>query len=155
MEIIKDRVTAVKEEDFYLFLIGMRINKLWKFHKWVPVFFQMAKMLSELERDKSIGCLGGNYWFGRNIICIQYWKSFEHLENFAKSRDCFHLSAWQKFLKRVGTNGDVGIWHETYQVSKGSYENIYVNMPPFLLGKVGKLSQVAGSNNSARKRMNS
>lgn len=148
MEIIKDRVTAVKDEDFYLFLIGMRINKLWKFHKWVPVFFQMAKMLSELERDKSIGCLGGNYWFGRNIICIQYWNSFEHLENFAKSRDYSHLQAWKLFIKRIGTNGDLGIWHETYKIKKGSYKNIYVNMPPFLFGKIGNLSKITSSKNT-------
>lgn len=154
MEIIKDKVTAIKDEDFCLFMIGMRINKIWKFHKWIPIFIQMAKMLRELERNKSIGCLGGNYWFGRNIICIQYWRSFEYLESFAKSRDYSHLPAWKQFIQRIGTNGDVGIWHETYKVKKGSYENIYVNMPPFLLGKIGNLYKITSSNNSGRKRMN-
>ena len=154
MEIIKDKVIAIKDEDFCLFMIGMRINKIWKFHKWIPIFIQMAKMLRELERNKSIGCLGGNYWFGRNIICIRYWRSFEYLESFAKSRDYSHLPAWQQFIQRIGTNGDVGIWHETYKVKKGSYENIYVNMPPFLLGKIGNLYKITSSNNSGRKRMN-
>ena len=87
-----------------------------------------------------------------NIIFVQYWESFDHLEKFARSKDHSHLPAWQRFLKNVGTNGDVGIWHETYEVKKGSYENIYANMPPFLLGKVGKLEKVGTSNNSARKR---
>ena len=52
-------------------------------------------------------------------------------------------------MKKVGTNGEVGIWHETYIIKKGQYENIYANMPPFLLGKVGKLEKIISSNNSA------
>ena len=152
MHVIKDRVTATRDEPFCLFLIGMRINNFWKIHKWLPIFFQMPKMMKELENDKSLGYLGGESWFGRNIISVQYWESFEHLENFAKSRDHSHLPAWQKFLKNVGVNGDVGIWHETYEIKKGSYENIYANMPPFLLGKVANLTKVTSSNNSARKR---
>ena len=112
----------------------------------------LIEMMKELENDKSLGYLGGESWFGRNIISVQYWESFEHLENFAKSRDHSHLPAWQKFLKNVGVKGDVGIWHETYEIKKGSYENIYANMPPFLLGKVANLNKVTSSNNSARKR---
>ena len=108
--------------------------------------------IKELEADKTLGYLGGEGWLGRNIIFVQYWESFDHLEKFARSKDHSHLPAWQRFLKNVGINGDVGIWHETYEVKKGSYENIYANMPPFLLGKVGKLEKVGTSNNSARKR---
>ena len=152
MGVIKDRVTATRDENFVLFLIGMRINNFWKVHKWLPVFFSMPKLIKELEADKTLGYLGGEGWLGRNIIFVQYWESFDHLEKFARSRDHSHLPAWQRFLKNVGTNGDVGIWHETYEVKKGSYENIYANMPPFLLGKVGKLEKVGTSNNSARKR---
>ena len=48
----------------------------------------------------------------------------------------------EKISKKISTNGDVGIWHETYIINKGQYENIYANMPPFLLGKVGKLEKV-------------
>ena len=64
-----------------------------------------------------------------------------------------HLPEWQKFLKKVGTNGDVGIWHETYIIKKRQYENIYANMPPFLFGKVGNLKKIFSKNNSARKRI--
>jgi len=44
------------------------------------------------------------------------------------------------FNRAAGINGDVGVWHETHVVSAGTYENIYVNMPPLGLGKVGTLS---------------
>jgi hypothetical protein len=44
----------------------------------------------------------------------------------------------------VGTNGDVGIWHEAYRVRAGDYQNLYVNMTPFGLGKVGELAPAHG-----------
>ena len=152
MSIIKGRVTARRNDNFVLFLIGMRINNFWKIHKWLPIFFQMPKMNKELESDKSLGYLNGEAWFGRNIIFVQYWKSFNHLEKFARSKDYSHFPAWQKFLKKVGPSGDVGIWHETYEIKNGSYENIYANMPPFLLGKISPLHKIDTKNNSARKR---
>ena len=63
----------------------------------------------------------------------------DHLLAYAKDRDAEHFPAWKAFYKAIGTSGDVGIWHETYLATPGSYENIYVNMPAFGLGKVGKL----------------
>ena len=152
-KIISKRVTANKDEGFVVFLIGMRINYFWKIHKWLPIFFSFPKMVYELEKNKSLGYLGGKTWFGRNIITIQYWESFEKLENFARNKDLSHMPAWKKFFSNVGENGDVGIWHETYEIKKGQYENIYANMPPFLLGKVSKLKEVNSDSNSARKRM--
>jgi len=154
MKIIKDRVSARKDEGFVVFLIGMRINNFWKIYKWFPIFISFPKMVSELIKNQSLGYLGGESWFGRNIISIQYWESFTKLEYFARSKDLTHLPEWQKFMKKVGTNGEVGIWHETYIIKKGQYENIYANMPPFLLGKVGKLEKIISSNNSAKKRVN-
>ena len=47
--IFADRMTADIEGDFVVFLIGMRINKPWKVHKWWPVFSAMPRMLKELE----------------------------------------------------------------------------------------------------------
>ena len=69
---------------------------------------------------------------------VQYWESFEKLEAYARNRNASHLPAWQQFNKNVGSNGDVGIWHETYLIEKGNYECIYNNMPRFGLGKVGE-----------------
>jgi hypothetical protein len=41
-KIIAKRVTAQIEGDFVVFLIGMRINKPLKIHKWLPVFMAPA-----------------------------------------------------------------------------------------------------------------
>ncbi|MFB3104875.1 MAG: monooxygenase family protein, partial [Pseudomonadales bacterium] len=44
--IVTERVTAnVTEDEFVIFLIGMRINKLWKVHRWWPVARAMGRML--------------------------------------------------------------------------------------------------------------
>ena len=54
------------------------------------------------------------------------------------------LPAWSGFRQHVGDSGDVGIWHETYMISEGQYENIYHNMPAFGLGRVGRLVEATG-----------
>jgi hypothetical protein len=46
-EIVSARMTAEIEGDFVVFIIGMRINKRWKLHKWVPVFRALPRMLKE------------------------------------------------------------------------------------------------------------
>ncbi len=45
--------------------------------------------------------------------------------------------------QRAGTSPRTGIWHETYLVRAGEYEAIYGNMPPFGLGKAGRLVPLA------------
>src|SRR5207342_1870402 len=47
-QVIPSRMTAEVAGDFVVFLIGMRINKPWKVHKWLPVFLAMPRMLKEL-----------------------------------------------------------------------------------------------------------
>jgi hypothetical protein len=92
-------------------------------------------------------------WFARTTIMVQYWRSMEQLLAYAKAKDSEHLPAWQAFNKSIGTDGSVGIWHETYAASPGTYENVYVNMPPFGLGMVGKLDAASGGKQSAAGRL--
>ena len=47
--VMPHRMAAQIEGDFVVFLIGMRINKPWKLHKWLPVFLGMPRMLKELR----------------------------------------------------------------------------------------------------------
>lgn len=150
---IRERVTAQMSVDFVVFLIGMRINRPWKIHRWLPVAQAMPKMLRELSANPDSGFLGHEMWFGRTTIMVQYWRSSAQLMAYAAQRDSAHLPAWRAFNKAIGTNGDVGIWHETYVVSPGSFENIYVNMPPFGLGKVGTLVPASGLRRTAEGRL--
>ena len=63
------------------------------------------------------------------------------------------IPAWREFNRIIGTNGDVGIWHETYRVRPGDYENIYVNMAPFGVGRVGALVEANGAHAEAEGRL--
>jgi hypothetical protein len=153
-EVIPERVTARMEGEFVVFLIGMRINSLWKVHKWLPVVLAMPRMLRELEADPESGLLASRAWFGlRNPVLVQYWESFDDLEAYARDSENEHLPAWKAFNRRVGEGGDVGIWHETYLVSEGEYEAVYNNMPPTGLGEAGDVVPATGRAETATGRL--
>ena len=148
-----ERLTATIDGDFVVFLIGMRVNQPLRVDKWWPVAAAMPRMLKELYRQPELGYIHGELWFSRTVLVLQYWRSMEQLLAYAKNRQARHLPAWQAFNKAVGTNGSVGIWHETYAVSPGRYENIYVNMPAFGLGKAGTLHAASGGMHTASGRI--
>lgn len=77
--IIRQRMTARMDGEFCAFLIGMRINRPLKIHKWLPVMMAMPRMLRELQADKELGLLGGDFCLGRTIISLQSLRSFDHL----------------------------------------------------------------------------
>jgi hypothetical protein len=149
----RERLTATLDGDFVVFLIGMRINNPWKLHKWLPVARAMPRMLKELEQHPELGFLHSEMWFSRTMILVQYWRSMEQLLAYAKNREAAHLPAWKAFNQLVGTDGSVGVWHETYAASAGSFENIYLNMPAFGLGKAGTLQPASGQRTSAAGRL--
>ncbi|MGS0740803.1 DUF4188 domain-containing protein [Glaciimonas sp. GG7] len=150
-----ERLTAEMDGDFVVFMIGMRINKIWKIHKWLPVVRAMPRMLRELMTTPDSGLLSYEMWFGRTTIMVQYWRSTEQLLDYATNKDAEHLPAWKTFNQLVGTDGDVGIWHETYKISPGAFENVYVNMPAFGLGNAGTLYPASGKRSGARDRFRS
>jgi hypothetical protein len=154
MAIIKERMTVDNESDIVVFLIGMRINKLWKFWQWLPVAIAMPRMLIELGKHPEMGMLEARTYFGfPNIMVLQYWRSFEDLVTYAGNKNAAHLPAWRDFNRRISSNGDVGIWHETYRVPVGNYEAFYNNMPAYGLGKVLELVPASGHRTSAVARM--
>ncbi len=64
-----------------------------------------------------------------------------------------HLSAWRQFNKSIGSDGSVGIWHETYLVDPGKYEAVYGNMPVFGLAAATKHVPAVGRRETARRRL--
>lgn len=147
------RLTAEIDGEFVVFLIGMRINRPWKIHKWLPVFLAMPKMLRELASDPDSGFLGATVPPIPTVM-VQYWRSFEDLERYARAKDHEHWPAWVAFNRRVGAaGGDVGIWHETYRVAPGMWETIYAGMPPIGLGKATTLVPVRAGRERSRERL--
>lgn len=150
--VIPRRVSAEIDGDFVVFLIGMRINRPWKLHRWLPVFRAMPRMLKELEANPALGLLGVRY-LGR-LSFVQYWRSFEHLEAYARAHDRAHWPAWVAFNRAMkDRSGDVGIWHETYLVSAGRYEAIYNGVPRMGLGAAGRVIDASGAREGARGRV--
>lgn len=150
-QVMAKRVTAKMPGDFVVFLIGMRINKPWKLHKWLPVFLAMPRMIRELEARSESGFLGHIFSMG---VIVQYWRSFDHLEAYAREPNQLHWPAWIDFNKRVGkSRGDVGIWHETYRVREGEYECVYSGMPVYGLAKASAVVDAEGALESARGRI--
>jgi hypothetical protein len=149
----RERLSATLDGDFVVFLIGMRLNQPWKIHKWWPVAKAMPRMIAELKRQPELGLLHAEMWFSRTIVMVQYWRSMDQLLAYAASREAQHLPAWKAFNQSVGTDGSVGIWHETYAVAAGAYESVYVNMPAFGLGRAGALQPASGRRKSAAGRL--
>jgi hypothetical protein len=150
--VIPERMSAALDGDFVVFLIGMRANKRWKVWKWWPVIMAMSRMLKELDAaGPETGFLGHT---GLSRIIVQYWRSFDHLEQFARDAGGQHWAAWVAFNKAArGARGDVGIWHETYVVRAGQYETVYSGMPPMGLGRAGRLVPATGNREAARQRL--
>ncbi len=152
--ILADRQAAEIDGDFVVFLIGMRINRLWKLHRWWQLAGAMGGMIRELHQHPDMGLLHARTHLGfPGLMMVQYWRSFAQLQNYATRADAQHLPAWRNFNRMVGTNGDVGIWHETYLINAGQSESIYVNMPPYGLGRAGQLVPAQGRKSSAKGRL--
>ncbi|WP_409296320.1 DUF4188 domain-containing protein [Peribacillus sp. SCS-26] len=147
------RFTTKNTDDLVVFIIGMRVNKPWAVHQWLPVFNAMPGMIRELYTNKdSLGFLSMESYFGLRTTCmIQYWRTAEDLLSYAKNER--HLTAWKNFNKKAGRNDAVGIYHETYQIKAGSYESIYANMPGYGLGKAMEHVPVSTEQSSAAKRL--
>ncbi|MGB3683301.1 MAG: DUF4188 domain-containing protein, partial [Rubrobacteraceae bacterium] len=153
-QVVNRRFTAKADEPFVVFLIGMRINRPLEVRKWGPTAYAMGPMLRELHRSPEKGFLGAEtflYWPG--IALVQYWRSFEDLEHYARDPDAAHFPAWRKFNQRVGSNGSVGIWHESYLIEPDEFETVYNNMPLFGLSKAIGSAPATGRRETARRRL--
>jgi hypothetical protein len=154
-KIFPGRYATRMEGPFVVFLIGMRINKLLRPDKWIPVARAMGPMIHELYANKELGFLSAESFLSwRGVTMVQYWRSFEDLHAYAHARDANHLPAWAAFNRSIGKDGTVGVWHETYQVAADRYECVYVNMPKWGLSAVGEQVAATGRMNDAKGRMN-
>jgi hypothetical protein len=152
--IFSGRYTAKTDEPFVIFLIGMRINQWWRFDKWIPVASAMPPMLTALFAHPEKGFLHGEFfWNFSGPALIQYWRSFEDLERFARQPSEPHLGPWKNFNQAIGSSGIVGIWHETYLVNPNQYECMYGNMPSFGLGAAMEHVKAIGTRKTARLRL--
>lgn len=155
VQIEPGRHTADYNDPLVVFLIGMRVNRVLRADKWLPVARAMGPMVAELADDPDSGFLGAETLFKpwRSVVMVQYWRDFDSLERYARAEDRRHWPAWAAFNRAIGGNGTVGIFHETYVVPVGGLETIYANMPRFGLGRIAGTVPATGSRRAARERM--
>ena len=148
---LQGRHAAHIEGDFVVFLIGASLDLKNPFRSFQDLGGRrgMRFMLDYLLQHPEKGLLA--FEMGLPTI-VQYWRSFDHLEAFAKDEKDPHLQPWRNYWKRVGNQNRTGIWHETYLVRAGEYEAIYANMRPFGLAKAGEIVPLKGSS-TARNRL--
>jgi hypothetical protein len=154
MEINTGRWTATIDGDFVVFLIGADLRDPNQSGPAAELLFAMIDMLVELEQDATKGLLGYQVFGDLSGVIVQYWRSFEALEAYAKNPSAKHAPVWRAWNRlAAGDLGDAGIWHETFQVSAGRYEAIYQNMPVIGLQKAGTPSPVTTASATARQRI--
>ncbi|MFF2354716.1 DUF4188 domain-containing protein [Kitasatospora sp. NPDC058115] len=149
--------TAAATGETVVLLIGMRINRFWAVHQWLPVMLAMFRMLHELAGAPERGLRGKVLLTGspRTYYVVQYWESKEKLYRYAGAPDAFHHRVWKianRKLKDGRLRGRVGLWHEAYVVPEGSYECVYFDMPPFGLAGATGVLPVESRGRSARQR---
>jgi len=149
------RWTAELDGDFVVFLIGAMVHDAAVASEASGLLMAMTDMLDELEADPSKGLLGyTRHGEAGHGVLVQYWRSFEALEAYARNPGARHAPVWRAW-NRLGSDerGAAGIWHETFKVSAGDYEAIYQNMPVMGLQEAGRPITVTESKDSARARL--
>lgn len=127
------RFIADFEGELVVLHVGFRINRLRQINKWWPVVTALPRLIRETRQAP--GFLGSRtFWSGRMVMVTQYWTSAETLEDYARDGAAGHRWAWRDFNQAARGSGAVGIFHETYIVSKERSETVYVDMPPEMLG---------------------
>ncbi|MBB6626706.1 DUF4188 domain-containing protein [Nocardioides sp. KIGAM211] len=125
--------------DFVVFLIGAQIDPRHPVRTLRDLggMRGMPYMLQHLTEHPEKGLL--HYETYGLTFNVQYWRSFEHLERFARDDSAPHVPAWRNYWRRVGSDPRSGIWHETFLVRDGEYEAVYANTEPRGLGRAGDL----------------
>ncbi len=154
MGIASGRHTARIEGDFVVFLIGFHVNRPLHVHRWAPVMTAMQPMIRELREQPERGLLASHLgWMFGGFAYVQYWRSFEQLEAYARATDAEHLPAWRRFNQRIRGTDAVGVYHETYRVRAGEYEAMYVDMPRTGITAIPGAHAPVGSTSTAARRL--
>lgn len=126
---LSGRVTADIEGDYVLFIIGMQVHRWRRVGQWGAAARAMVAMLHELRAHPELGLLRAEpgLFFG-GLGVIEYWRSYEDLEAYARAHDHSHLPAWRAYNRLARTSDAVGIYHETYRVTTGNAEQVYHHM---------------------------
>lgn len=154
-DLLDGRWTVKIDGDFVVFVIGAKIRNPLRARRALPLLGAMNTMLKQLERDGGAeGFLGYQRHGGPFGVIVQYWRSMEDLERFARRPDGRHAAVWRDWFRAAQhQNRSVSIWHESYFVPAGRYEAIYQNTAPIGLLKAGRPERIGRGTDTARERL--
>lgn len=127
-----------------------RLKLIAQVYHWFPPL--QASIIDGVARNEARLIVAENLYLP-GVMLLQYWRSFDDLENFARNPSEPHLAAWKRYNQAVGAGGSVGIFHETYQIAAGGAESVYGNMPVFGLAKATRHVPAVGRRETARQRL--
>lgn len=159
-----ERRTHAYDGPLALFLIGLRVHKPWRVAIVGNAVRAMARMLAELERNKTasqhqesepLGYLGGRFCADlAGVTLIQWWQGTDRLYDYANAEDLTHRPAWLDFYRAARADPTaVTIWHETYPVAPGGAESLYAGPKPFGLAALAGTVAVERRGQTARDRL--
>ena len=91
------------------------------------------------ERRHELGLLDMSFWRGADrdsnstMLMTMAFRDLDGLHRFA--HEPIHREAWDWWGSKARSPSHIGIFHETFCVPAGEYENVYVNCRPVLLGR--------------------
>lgn len=124
-------------ESIVVFHLGARSNHpLGMFAPGVKALGDYADQMMEHMNANPVeyGLLGTSRWLkqedaaGNEIMTVFYLRDYESLHRFAHEE--VHMQGVRWWTKIVKDHPHIAIYHETYLVPKGQWENIYVNSKP-------------------------
>lgn len=151
----KERMIGNLEGEFLVFMIELHVHKLWQLWRWYPTVRAMTNMLVELLGNEEYGLLNYEYRFSfRRQFIVMYWRSFEHMHDWALNKDAAHIEGWKMLNKLMKKHPDLlGFWHESYVVHPNEYESFYHNVPAVGLGRAGTVLPIRGRASTAAQRL--
>ncbi|PGH35986.1 hypothetical protein GX50_01156 [[Emmonsia] crescens] len=125
------------ERSVVVFIIGSKCNH--PLGLFDPVYRKVADYFAATVREledtpEESGLLGRTSWIGdretaaNELMTVMYFRDFESLHKYAHGP--LHIKAVKYWSSIVKDTPHVSIFHETYVVPKGQWENIYVNSRP-------------------------
>ncbi|KLJ11854.1 hypothetical protein EMPG_13001 [Blastomyces silverae] len=129
--------STIADRPLVVFLLGTKSSHpLGAFH---PVILKLGKYFARMVRElretaENSGYLGSSTWTStedsaaNEIMTVMYFRDFESLHKYAHGP--LHIQGVKYWSSVVKDCPHVSIYHETYVVPPGQWENIYQNSRP-------------------------
>jgi hypothetical protein len=133
--------TELASESIVVFHLGARSNH--PLGPLAPGLPELGKRVAQMNIEMNsnpvnYGLLGTSAWLkqddpaGNETMTIYYLRDYDALHRFAHGP--LHVEGMRWWTEIVKENPHIAIYHETYIVPKGQWENIYINSKPTGLG---------------------